>query len=176
MSALPVPVAGSILLLLAPRSYLRQAMPHLISHLALSGSITVVDGGNLFDLYSTTRQVRRASTNLNALLQRVQLARAFTCYQVVSLLAELSPSNRPLLAIDLLATFYDENISTYERRRLLQQSIYHLRRLSAAAPLAVSAALPANSSTDEWIDQLAAAAHKTWRLERVFQPHTPRML
>jgi len=176
MSALPVPVPGSLLLLLAPRSYLRQSMPHLISRLALAGPLTVVDGGNLFDLYSTTRQIRRASPNLNTLLQRVQLARAFTCYQVVSLLEQLATVNRPLLVIDLLATFYDENVSRYERRRLLQQTIAHLRRLSAVAPLAISAALPADSPTDEWIDLLATAAQKTWRLEGVFQPHTPRML
>jgi hypothetical protein len=43
----------------------------------------------------------------------------------------------PLLILDLLATFYDENVPLVERCRLLQRCVYTLRRIVKRLPVAV---------------------------------------
>ncbi len=50
---------------------------------------------------------------------------------------------RPLLAIDLLATFYDESVRVDESRRLLAGCVTHLQRLSQGRAGGVSARPPA---------------------------------
>lgn len=76
-------------------------------------------------------------------LERISLARAFTCYQMLTLLGETPPLlQRPTLALDLLATFYDESVRADEALHLLERCLGDLRRLSAQAPVVVSARPP----------------------------------
>ena len=80
---------------------------------------------------------------LKQALARITLARAFTCYQMLTLLSE-TPAipNQPTLALDLLATFYDESVPAAEALRLLERCLADLRRLSTQAPVVVSARPP----------------------------------
>jgi hypothetical protein len=48
----------------------------------------------------------------------VRLSRAFTCYQMLALLAETPAGGPPTLVLDLLDTFYDESVPLHESRRL----------------------------------------------------------
>ncbi len=118
-------------------------MLELAARLALSGELRVLDGGNRFNVYPVARTIRRYSPELTAALARIRLARAFTCYQAAAMLAEMPAEPRPLLVIDLLATFYDESVNLNESRRLLAGCIPHLQRLSRCAPVVVSAKPPA---------------------------------
>jgi hypothetical protein len=47
-----------------------------------------MDGGNRFDAHQIARYIRRQSSQLDAILGRIAIARAFTCYQMAALLAE----------------------------------------------------------------------------------------
>ena len=80
---------------------------------------------------------------LKQALARISLARAFTCYQMLTLLSE-TPAipQQPTLALDLLATFYDESVRADEALRLLESCLADLRRLSTQAPVVVSARPP----------------------------------
>jgi hypothetical protein len=140
-------------LVLAPRPVGRARMNSFAARLALVGSVLVLDGGNSFDALSIARQVRRQTADLEAVLGRLRVARAFTCYQMVAMLCGLAGSELPggptaVLALDLLATFCDESVPLLERSRLLDQALAHLRRLSAAAPLAVSATAGSDEGAD----------------------------
>jgi len=176
MDNLPIPLTGSLLLLIAPRSFLRDALPPFIAHLAASGPIRVLDGANSFRGYAIARALRRQTSGVQAALERIQLARAFTCYQVLTLLSETASGVIPTLGLDLLGTFYDESVPVDERRRLLEQSILHLQRLSQTAPVVLSASPSAGSQPDEWLTILQEAAARVWRLEANSAPIPLRLL
>jgi hypothetical protein len=80
---------------------------------------------------------------LKQALARIYLARAFTCYQMLTLLSETPAIPRqPTLALDLLATFYDESVRATDALHLLENCLADLRRLSAHAPVVVSGRPP----------------------------------
>jgi hypothetical protein len=82
------------------------------------------------------------------ILSRISVARAFTCYQMVTLLAETPAVASPQLILDLLATFYDESVSTPESFRLLRVGLTHINRLRQQAPIIISVRPPNVSQSD----------------------------
>jgi hypothetical protein len=143
--------------------------------LAERGPLTVLDGGNRFNAYLVARGARGQSE----LLERITVSRAFTCYQMLTLL-ETTPAllascqqdgaraarsrpaalPRPILVLDILNTFYDESVKVHERRRLLTGCIAHLNRLSRPAGGAVTVHPPAVPSPEaiEFVRMLEAHA------------------
>ena len=107
--------------------------------LALRGPVSILDAGKRFDPYHVTRAVRRQTSQLDQVLRRIYIARAFTCYQVITLLQKTPASPMPHLIFDLLATFSDQAVSHAESMRLLQIVVGELLRLRRQAPVIVSA-------------------------------------
>jgi hypothetical protein len=175
METLPIPRPGQLLLLAAPRPFLRQAMPLLIARLSLPDHVRVLDFGNSFNFHIISRAVRRCTVDLHTHLERIHIARAFTCYQVLSLLAQTPTGISPTICLEFLSTFYDENVRIDERWGLFNESMAHLQRLSQTAPVAVSAALPPNGQLDEWLTALEDRATQVWRLEDHHPAIQPRL-
>jgi hypothetical protein len=142
MNSLINPIRNQIQLVVAPYAG-REMMLTLASRLSPGNVVRVLDGGNQFNAYTVSREIRRHTAELNHALSNIRLARGFTCYQMVMLLAD-TPTipERPVLVLDLLATFYDESVPLAESRRLLENTIIHLRRLCRTAPVMVSARPP----------------------------------
>jgi hypothetical protein len=84
---------------------------------------------------------------------------------MVALLVQTPTSQAPTLVLDLLSTFYDENVPLLERLRLLEQSLAQLRRLSQPAPVVVSAAGSPADPSGELLARLEAEADHVLRLE-----------
>ncbi len=145
---IPDPKPGLILLLIAPSRVIAPVMLDIVARLAVAGPVDVIDGGNCFDAYRVARRVRRQSLDFHAVLHRVRVARAFTCYQMAALMEGIPATGVTTLVLDLLSLFYDENIPLPEAARLLRDSLAHLRRLSENAPVAVSAAPPPADQAD----------------------------
>jgi hypothetical protein len=162
------PLPGQLLLVVAPRAG-GPIMMNLVAHLASRGPLRVLDGGNFFDLRAIARALRRQPAELSEALERIQLARAFTCHQVATLLQESPAQAIPTLVLDLLSTFYDESIPAAESLRLLETCLGHLRRLNRLAPVAVSARPAPTEGRPELLQRLQAAAGQVWLLE----PHLP---
>jgi hypothetical protein len=144
------------MLVVGPRS-LNTALLTAIARLGEGGPVRVLDGGNRFNAYVVARAARGQPEVLN----RITVSRAFTCYQVLSLLEstpaiQVSPAppargtdqQAPLrlVALDLLNTFYDESVRVGERLRLLQACILHLERLAGTGGNAISVHPPAVAS------------------------------
>jgi hypothetical protein len=129
------PTTGEIILLHTPP---KEAMIAITTRLALTGPVCVLDTGNHFDAYQVARLARRHTKELNKVLNRLQVARGFTCYQVVTLFEALPDAAVPHIVFDLLSTFYDENVSVNESNRLLQLVIGHLKRLRQNGPVVLS--------------------------------------
>lgn len=172
MQALLDPRPGNLLLLVAPRAG-GPLMIDLIAQLACRGPLRVLDGGNHFRVYECNRAIARAlypnTAELPRVLERIRLARAFTCYQVETLLSQTPAQATPTLVLDLLSTFYDESVSLAESQRLLQTCIHQLHRLNRAAPVAVSVRPSPLGARPELLETLQDAAGQNIILE----PHTP---
>jgi len=152
-------------LVLAPHRAQRQMMTLLTARLALTGRVRLLDAGNCFDGYGLARQLRQQSSYWQQALERVSVERAFTCYQVETLLTDSVADPSPVLVLNLLDTFYDENVKLPERMRLLDVSLAQLRRLCRQASVAVSACEPKPGQPGELLEILTAAAGQVWSFE-----------
>ncbi len=174
-------------------------MTELMARLARGGPLRVLDGGNRFRAHELARALRRQARDLSSALRRVQLARAFTCYQMETLLKESLPLPQPTLVLDMLATFYDESVPEWESQRLLDSCLAQLGRLNRLAPVAVSARPGPPGHTSGYpgsaaerqealfhgrlatvdrprlLEALRAAADQVWTLEPHIPPPQPRL-
>jgi hypothetical protein len=107
----------------------------LIAELSLLGPVTVLDGGNCFPAYRLIRSIRARTVDLRAVLQRVIVRRAFTCFQMQALLDGTPSMPQPCIILDPLATFYDEQVREGEVRRLLDACLRQVERLAGIAPV-----------------------------------------
>jgi len=139
MNTLPDLSPGKLILLAAPRSTAKILLQEVIVRLAESGPVRMVVGNNQFDGYGIARMLRRRSREMSRYLERIRLARAFTCYQMATLLRATPNAPIPTLVVGLLVTFYDENVPEFESLRVLRECIWELNRLGRSAPLVVSA-------------------------------------
>lgn len=152
-------------LVLAPHHAQRQMMTMLAARLAHMGRVRLVDAGNCFDGYGLARQLRQLTPRWQEALERVSVARAFTCYQVETLLSESISDSSPVLVLNLLDTFYDENVNLRERLRLLKVSLGEIRRLHRTASVAVSTCHPTPDQPVELLEMLTRAAGQVFRFE-----------
>jgi len=106
--------AGSWMLLVGPSS-LNTSLLRGIAHLPALGpqaqagehaGVHVLDGGNRFNGYT----LARAACGRQEILNRITVARAFTCFQMLALLESTPASDGPFVILDLLRTFYDESV------------------------------------------------------------------
>lgn len=173
MQPLPMPTPGQPAILMAPRAYLLEAIPLLAARVALNTPLQVFDGGNTFNPQPVARQLRRETSHLTACLQRIHLARAFTCHQMTTLLCRATNVHTAVLIVDLLATFHDENIPQQERRHLLKICLQHIKRISTNAPVAVTASIPQIKGQEVWLKQLEGITTHIWKLENPLRAFTP---
>lgn len=163
MNALVEIRPGGWALVVAPKA-LRPTLLTLTAQLAEHGPLRVLDGGNRFNAYT----VARAARGRPEVLGRITVSRAFTCYQLLSLLESTPAIPVPFMLLDMLSTFYDESVPTGERMRLLDRCIDELGRLAPGGG-AVSVHPPAipSAAARAMLARLEAAAADVW------YPHMP---
>ena len=105
-----------------------------IAHLAHATELIVLDCGRRFD----SSIVARAARGRPEIINRIKVQRAFICSEAVKLLEKTPTGRTPILVLDFLSTFYDENVKLHTRRFLLESSIKHFQRLSQGAGLVVT--------------------------------------
>jgi hypothetical protein len=139
-------------------------MLDLAARLAVRGPLRVLDGGNQFNAIPVARTIRRYTSDLTNVLQDILLARAFTCYQMASLIADSPSGAAPTLVLDLLATFYDENVSLGDSRRLLAGCLLKLQRMGQTGPVIVGAQPPGSECPERQVllEQLRKSTSQVW--------------
>lgn len=148
----------------------------LAAQLALRGPLLLLDCGNHANPIPVARTLRRLTPDPVQALGNIHIARAFTCYQVVTLLTQMIalPNQQPLLIFDLLSTYYDENVSCAEAQRLLQQSLYCITQLRRTAPVMVSVKPPPASFAERsaFVEMVCNLSDRFWIEEPslVYQP------
>jgi hypothetical protein len=106
------------------------------------------------------------SSHPRTILGRIQLSRAFTCFQLAELIENAPAEPEPLFVLDMLTTFYDENVPLRDTERLLATTITHLKRLASVGPVIVGAREPRALVQERWelLDRLQVAADAAWLL------------
>jgi hypothetical protein len=108
----------------------RAKVTTLIATAALRGPLFIIAGSAWIPSYSVARLVRESTFEVERTLSRVRLARAFSCYQLLDLLASTRGDGTPILVLDFLHNFLNNDISLPVRLRTLQACCEQLRRLS----------------------------------------------
>jgi hypothetical protein len=137
MNILPEIHQKKLILVCGPNAA-RDQISALSAQLALRSAITILDGGNRFPAYQTVRMLRKLTADIAPAANRIFIRRAFTCYQMLELLESTPALPQPYIILDLLATFYDENVPVPEIHRLLDRSLAQLDRLKLVAPIIVT--------------------------------------
>jgi len=160
---------GDLVAWVAPRANPEQALD-LIAFYALRGPVGVMDSGEGFDVKQIMRLLRRRTKQVTEALSRIHASRISTPYQLIRILEETPASAIPYIAIDFLATFYDESVPIAEGYHLLGIVIGHLHRLRKYAPFVVCIH-PSRVHQPER-DRLAEVLLEI--ADQVFTPETPR--
>jgi hypothetical protein len=163
MELITLPHTPSLQLLIAPLNLQREASLNFIAELAQTGPVRVLDGGNRFDVLTLNRELRRRELALYTALDRVRVARAFTCYQIATMLEEPAPGGIPTLVLNLLTTFQDENASLSERLRLLEICLHHLRKNAQHSPVLV--VLHPQLNEEPFLVRIREAVDRVWVFE-----------
>ncbi len=146
-----VPLSKQIMLIMGEHAA-SSRMLELSAYLALQGkTLYVLDAGNRFNVYPVARMIRQQRQNPYTVLQRIKISRAFTCYQVDTIIREWQVSASVLLVFDLLSTFYDENVDLKESIRLLKVFLARLKIISQTCPVVVSTRLPAAINAERMV-------------------------
>jgi hypothetical protein len=109
----------------------------LTARIGVRGPVWVVDGGNRFDALWVADYLARLGLAPEPVLARIRVSRAFTCHQMAERVLSLPAEGaaEPLVMLEWLDTFYDENVPLAEARRLLNGMWPALRRRSRACPV-----------------------------------------
>ena len=164
MNLLPVLKTGKLIVLYAPHAA-RDESALLAAELALRGSVTVLDGGNRFIPYRVAQWLRRKTVEVMPASKRLFIRRAFTCYEMNSLLADTPSVQQPCLILDLLNTFYDDHVQTCEVCRLLKLCLSQIQRLQLSAPVVITLAPPLVEERAFLIEQVCERADEVLTME-----------
>jgi hypothetical protein len=159
MNTLPF-LPARTLTVLCSRAAASDPVVDLLATLAIHGPVTVLDGGNCFPAYHLARTVSSRTSDLSEVMQHIFVRRAFTCHQMLSLLDGTPSLPQPYLILDLLATFYDEQIDEREVRRLLEACLQEVERLAQIAPVLVTVTPARTPERGFLVEQVCARANQ----------------
>jgi hypothetical protein len=98
----------------------------------LGSNVVFIDGGNTFRLYKIARLAQLHQLNPRQVLERIFISRAFTAYQLTSLILDkleetIKNCNAKLVVIsDIAGFFLDNDIPHEEAQRIYSQIISYL--------------------------------------------------
>ena len=102
----------------------------------LSSNVVFIDGGNTFQLYQISRLAQIHQFNPRQALDRIYISRAFTAYQMTTLIMEkmkeaVERFNAKLVVIsDIAGLFLDKDIPDEEARRVYSQVMAYLQNFA----------------------------------------------
>jgi hypothetical protein len=127
------------LLLLETNGRERKNIIELITQWILRDSLFIIIAGDWFVDHDDLRySLFRYTNDFDELLdRRLRLARARTCFQLLGLLIEVDKENKPILILDPLHHFYNEDVELPIRDRVLRECCQFIKRLSLRNPIAL---------------------------------------
>lgn len=114
----------------------------------LGSNVVFIDGANTFRLYQTTRLARIHHLDPKQALDRIYISRAFTAYQMASLILQkledaVTAYDAKLVIIsDIAAMFIDKDVKDEEAKRIYTQITSRLSRFAQEHQVIVIATYP----------------------------------
>ena len=164
MDILPIPQSHSLTVFCGSGRSI-EPVAQVMAELALRGPLTVLDGGNRFPAFHLIRLISSRIPDPSSILQHTFVRRAFTCYQMLALLEGTPALPQPYILLDLLATFYDEQISVQEVHRLLDGCLRQVERLCQTSPVLVTTTPPPTAERAFLAEQLCARAGQLFAVD-----------
>lgn len=102
----------------------------------LGSRVIFIDGGNSFKLYQIARLAKLHNLNPEKALKKIHISRAFTAYQITSLILEklketVTKYKAKLVIIsDILKYYCDNEIDEEERHQIYKQVVLYLSRFA----------------------------------------------
>lgn len=143
----------------------RSDIGDLIATTALKGPLAIIAGSEWLPTYEVPRMLFRHTNAVREILNHIHLARAFTCYQMQDILEDTPAVREPLLLVNFLHAFEDENIGIEVRTRVLEACIEQLKILSLSRPVAILIQHRLTTEYDLFYPLLEAIAHETINAE-----------
>jgi len=104
--------------------------------------VVVLDGANRFDPYVVSSFAKKVSIPPESLLKRIRIARAFTCYQMATLVEEkliallrkeeaINQTHKPwVVLLGPVTTFLDEDVPEREARPLFERMLKKVEEMA----------------------------------------------
>jgi hypothetical protein len=169
----PSPAGTGFSLAVGPRHFPAWALVSLCPFLAAGGRVSWVDAANSFDLFGLSRAAQARGADPRAVLDRVELIRPFTAFQLEKIAARPPRGGTPLVLSDPMSLFYDEDLPQDDALRLFDRFLGHVSGFrTPAVVLAVRRTpAPARASFASRLRSRAGAVavlshgEGAWRLE-----------
>lgn len=145
----------------------REPIAVLSAELVQHGPLAVLDGGNCFPFYRFARLLRAYTNGSMLAAGRLFIHRAFTCYQMLALLESTPALHQPYLVLEMLGTFYDEQVPEWEVSRLLDACLGQVKRLCLHAPVILLLSPPILPGRAHLLERVCQQA------DRTFEPAEP---
>ena len=175
MNILPALKTGKLIAIYASDAACTETMT-LIAELGLRGPVMIMDGGNRYKPYQVAMQLRRGTVDVSRAANRIFSRRAFTCYEMNTLLSSTPSLNQPCLILDLLNTFYDDHVPIREADRLLKSCLGQIQRLVLSGPVVLTLAPPLTEERAFLLEQVCAQADELMIKEApICQPTQPSL-
>ena len=106
--------------------------------------VILLDGANHFDPYMVSSFARKVWIPPESLLRKIRIARAFTCYQMATLMGErlvsllrqegiaTLPKKPWVIVLGPVTTFFDEDVPEREVRPLFERSLKRVEEMATA--------------------------------------------
>ncbi len=131
-------------------------------------TVLYVDGGNLFDLYELADLASKLKLNRDEVLRQVYVVRAFTCYQLATIILQklterVEALNPKLIVIaNPLELFCDPDVDEIEAKNAISQISRFLAQLSTLYQVPVIATCPPSREKQD---------APRWGLNQLFTRH-----
>ena len=114
----------------------------VIPLLALRGPVHIIVGGQTYDVDGIMRSLRKLTPEVAEARQYIRQRRAPTAFQMRALLKKTPATQDPLIVLNFLVHYFDEDEQFWKSRYLLEDSLAELRRLSCTGPVVVTVRSP----------------------------------
>jgi hypothetical protein len=163
---LPNPLTRSRgLALLLTSDKARARMTEFIAAQILFGPLFVISGSEWLPAFELTRILRSKTLNVKETLNQLYTVRASTCYRLFDSLANIPSTGEPILLLDFLHTFYDDDIPLRVRLFKLRECCRQLKRLAIYRPVILMTQELSAADYEKFLPALRSIADRTLTLE-----------
>ncbi len=132
---------GELWLLIAPFRII-EIERIIIPRLALRGPVHIIVGGHSYDVDGILRSLRKLTPDAAGVRKRIRQRRAPTAFQLRALLKKTPDTTDPVIVLNFLINYLDDDEEIWKSKYLLEESITELQRLGRRAPVVITVRPP----------------------------------